>query len=326
MASPNSSFGELLSLTVQELQDELFDQILTKNATTATLKEYGSVSPKDGGPTIVIPVMYAENGSYKRYSGPQQLNTSSNDVFTSFQYEWKQIAVNIQANGRELLQNSGRSQNRDLIKSRVMNANLTFQNEFNIDVLSDGTADGGLQVGGLQLLIAADPTTGTVGGVSRSSYTFARNAYYRGTTDGGAAISASNIVTYMDALDVRIQAYRGKTKVILADDITYKFYEAAVHPLQRITDTNGTLAKLGFNTYKYKQSEVVLEPSVSGMPSTTMYFLDPEVLELCPHSDRNLVRLPKRDSFNQDAQIEYLAWMGNLTAKNFRRLGTLNNN
>jgi hypothetical protein len=61
------------------------------------------------------------------------------------------------------------------------------------------------------------------------------------------------------------------------------------------------------------------------MPASTMYFLDPDVMELAVHSQRNLVRLSKRDSFNQDAQIEYLAWMGNLTAKNFRRLGVLNN-
>lgn len=322
MASPNASFTELLSVTVQELEDELFDQFLTKNATGATLKEYGCVSPKDGGPTIVIPIMYQENGSYKRYSGAEQLNTTSNDTMTAFQYAWCQVAINIQANGREILQNSGRSQNRDLVKSRVLNAKMTFENQFNIDLLSAGSLAN--QVNGLQALIASDGT-GTVGGISRSAYSFAKNQFYRATTDGGAALSASNIVGYMDTLDLSIQAYRGNTKVILADDLAYKYYESAVHPLQRLTDTNGTLAKLGFTTYKYKRSEVVFEPSVSGMPTSTMYFLDPEVLELNPHSQRNLVRLDKRNSFNQDAQIEYLAWMGNLTAKNFRRLGTLNN-
>lgn len=322
MTSPNSSFTELLSLTVQELEDELFDQILVKNATTAMLKEHGCVVPKDGGPTIVIPIMYAENGSYKRYSGAEALNTSSNDVFTAYQYSWCQIAINIQAHGREMLQNMGRSQHRDLIKSRVMNAKASFENNFNEDLLSDGASTN--QIGGLQLLIA-DAGAGTVGGIARANYSFAANQYYRATTDGGAALSATNIVGYMDSLDVLIQAYRGKTKVILADNAAYKFYESAVHPLQRLTDPNGTLAKLGFNTYKYKQAEVVLEPTVAGMPASTMYFLDPEVLELNPHSNRNLVRLPKRESFNQDAQIEYLAWMGNLTAKNFRRLGVLNN-
>lgn len=322
MTSPNSSFTELLSLTVQELEDELFDQILTKNALTAGLKSHGSVVPKDGGPTIVVPIMYAENGSYKRYSGSELLDTSQTDVFSAFQYSWSQIALNIQAHGRELLQNMGRSWHRDLIKSRVMNAKASFENNFNEDLLSDGAASN--QINGLQALIA-DAGTGTVGGISRSAYSFAANQFYRATTDGTAAATSANIVGYMDALDVLIQSYRGKTKFILADNAFYRLYEGAVHPLQRITDPNGKLAGMGFNTYKYKQAEVVLEPTASGMPASTMYFIDPEVLELCPHSSRNLVRLPKRDSWNQDSQIEYMAWMGQLVGKNFRRLGVLNN-
>ena len=326
MASPNSNFpGDLLAVTVQELEDELFDNILTKNATTATLKEYGAVEPKDGGPTVAVPVMYAENGSYKRYSGAEQLNTTSNETFAVFQYPWYQIAINIQANGREMLQNMGRSQNRDLVKSRVLNAKMTYENNFNEDILSDGSLTN--QIVGLQGLIS-DNGTGTVGGVSRSTYTFAKNQFYRGTTDGGAAITKVNIVDYMDSLDLLIQAQRGKTKVILSDDVTFKAYEGNVHALQRLTPTQGgnqTLARLGYNTYAYKQAEVVFEPSASGMPSTTQYWIDPEVLSLMPHSSRNLARLPKRDSYNQDAQIEYLATMIAFGAKNYKRLGVLNN-
>jgi len=324
MASPNASFDDLLSTTTQLLEDELFDNILNKDATGATLKEYGCVRPKDGGPTIVIPIMYAENGSYLRYSGDETLNTSINQTMTSFQYNWKQIALNIQANGLEILKNSGRSQNRDLLMSRVKNAKMTFENNFNEDLLSDGTGSSGKQIGGLKLLIAP-AGTGTVGGISRSSYDFAKNQFYRGTTDGGTALNASNIVTYMDRLDLRIKAKRGKTKVILADDATFALFEAAVHPLQRLKQEKGVIGRLGFDTYAYKGAEVVFEPTASGMTANTMYFLDPEVIELNPHSDRNLVKLPKRYAFAQDSEIEYLAWCGNLTVKNFQRLGTLNN-
>lgn len=323
MTSPNSNFaGDVLSTTMQVLEDELFDNIITKNATTAALKEAGSIISIDGGISIAIPIMYAENGSYKRYSGAEQLNTTSNEVFSVFQYQPKQIALNIQATGREIHQNMGRGQVRELVKSRVMNAKTTFENKFNIDLLSAGTLAN--QINGLQLLIA-DDGTGTVGGVSRSAFSFAANQFYRATTDGGAAMTAANIITYMDALDVLLMSWKAKTTTILSDNITYKFYEATVHPLQRINQEKGALGKLGFRTYQYKNAEVVFEPTVSGMPGTTQYWLDPEVLELRYYAGRNLTRLPKRESFNQDASIEYLAWMGNLTAKNFRRLGVLNN-
>jgi hypothetical protein len=323
MPSPNTNFaGDLLSTTVQMLEDDLFDNITTKNAITAMLKMNDAINSIDGGISIAIPIMYQENGSYKRYSGSEQLNTSSNEVFSVFQYDPKQIAINIQANGREIAQNSGRSQNRDLVKARVMNAKTSFENQFNIDLLSAGLLSN--QIGGLQNLITNDGS-GTVAGVARASFSFAKNQFYRSTTDGGSALSATNIIQYMDRLDVLLQSYKAKTKVILSDNNSYQFYEGTVHPLQRITQEKGALGKLGFRTYAYKDAEVVFEASVSGMPANTQYWLDPEVLELRYYEGRNLTRLPKRDSFNQDSSIEYLAWMGNLTAKNFRRLGVLNN-
>jgi hypothetical protein len=324
MPSPNSNFsGDLLSTTMQILEDELFDNILVKNAITALLKEHGAVSSVDGGIKIAVPIEYAENGSYKRYSGADPLNTTQNEVFSVFEYEPKQIAINVQAHGREIHQNMGRGQIRDLVKSRVKNAKSSFENNFNEDILSDGTATN--QIVGLQTLIADNPATGNVGGVNRANYSFARNQFYRSTTDGGAAMSATTIVPHFDSMDLLLQTYRAKTKAIIADNDVYRFYEGSVHPLQRLNPQQGTLGKLGFRTYQYKDMEVVFEPTTAGMPSATAYWIDPEVLELRYYAGRNLVRLPKRDSWNQDASIEYLAWMGALTCKNFRRLGVNNN-
>ncbi len=323
MAVPNSTYNsDLLSTTVQELEDELFDEILTKNAFTALMKKLDCIEYKDGGIQIVTPIMYQENSSYKRYSGAEQLDTSSRDVFTAFQSAWCQIALNIQAHFREILQNSGSSMNRDLFKSRIMNAKITFQNEFNIDLLSAGTLTN--QITGLQAHLADDPTAGTIQGITRTSWTFAQNARRRCTTDGGVAMSASTIVGNMDALDLTIASYKGNTKAILSDEQSFAYYEGVVHPLQRLQQPNGTLAQLGFKTYQYKQAEVVFEPQISGMPAETQYWLDPETFALVVHKDRDLTKLPDRNSFNQDAMISYLAWMGQLVFKNYRRNGVLN--
>jgi len=318
MPSPNANFDDILSITMQRLEPVLVDQITAKNATLSSIDQEGV----DGGPTIVVPIMYAENGSYKRYSGAEQLNTSKNDVFSAFQYPWCQVAINIQTTGRDVAINSGASKVKDLVKSLVLNAKASFQNNFNEDLLSDGSLSN--QVNGFQALIS-DNGTGSVGGVSRSAFSFAKNQFFRATTDGGQALSATNIVGYMDDLDLLIGAYKGNTKLILADNATYKMYEGTVHPLQRITAQDGKLARLGFKAYAYKGAEVVYEPQIAGMPASTMYFIDPDVIKLKYHTDRNLVRLPKRDSFNQDASIEYMVWMGNLVASNFRMLGVLNN-
>lgn len=323
MTSPNSTYAnDLLSLTMQEMDGDLFDQIKVKNATIALLDEHGQVRAVDGSPTIVVPIMFAENGSYTRYTGADPLNTTTDDVFSVWQANWKQIALNVQATGREIALNSGKGQIRDLVRSRIMNAKVSYENNFNEDTLSDGAATN--QITGLQAHIA-DDGTGTIQGVARSAYSFAKNQFYRGTTDGGAATTALNLVSYMDSLDLLCQTWRAKTKAILADNAFFKLYETAVHPLQRVTQEKGALGKLGFRTYQYKDAEVVFEPTTAGMPASTMYFLDPECLELRYVRGRNMARLPKRDSFNQDMQIEYLASIVQLVGLNYRRLGVLNN-
>jgi len=53
-------------------------------------------------------------------------------------------------------------------------------------------------VNGLQLLVAAAPTTGVVGGIDRATWTFWQNQAYGAVTNGGAAATAANIQNYME--------------------------------------------------------------------------------------------------------------------------------
>jgi hypothetical protein len=92
------------------------------------------------------------------------LNIAPSDVFTAAQYPIAQAAVAVSINGLEMLQNSGKEKMIDLLESRIGNAERTFQNNLSNDAYSNGTADGGKQVGGLQLLVADTPTSGTIGG------------------------------------------------------------------------------------------------------------------------------------------------------------------
>lgn len=53
----------------------------------------------------------------------------------------------------------------DLLEARIGNAERTFRNNLSNDMYSDGTADGGKQIGGLQLLVSDVNNSGTVGGM-----------------------------------------------------------------------------------------------------------------------------------------------------------------
>ena len=186
LSNPSTTMTEIVTTTLRSRTGKLADNVTKNNALLARLSTKGKRKMVNGGRTIVQEIEYAENGTFKRYSGYEALNISPSDVFTSAEYNYAQAAVAISMSGLEMIQNSGEAAIIDLLASRIGNAERTMKNNIALDIYSDGTADGGRQIGGLQLLVSSTPTTGTVGGIDRSTTlgSFWRNQKFSGVTDG----------------------------------------------------------------------------------------------------------------------------------------------
>ncbi|SEO77698.1 phage major capsid protein [Nitrosovibrio sp. Nv6] len=313
MASPNLS--EIITTTLRNRSGKLADNVSENNALLNRLKKRGNVKPVDGGRTIVQELEYTENSTFKRYSGYETLNISPSDVFTAAEFDWKQAAVAVSISGLEQLQNSGSERVIDLLESRIKNAERTMQNNLSADMYSDGTADGGKQIGGLQALIADTPTN-TVGGINRSTWTFWKNASYDATTDGGAAATASNIQSYMNRVWLQVVRGTDRPDLIIADNNYFRLYWESLQAIQRITSTE--MAEAGFSSLKFMDADVVFDGGYGGnAPSDHMYFINTNYLFWRPHKDRNMVPLdPDRFSVNQDATVKLIAVAGNMTLSN----------
>ena len=166
MASPNLS--ELVTTTLRHRSGKLADNMTKNTALLNRLNEKGNIRPVSGGRTIVEELSYAENSTYKRYSGLEALDISASDVFTAAEFNIKQAAVAVIMSGLEMIQNAGKEQSIDLLESRIKNAEATFKNNLSADMYSDGTADGGKQIGGLQNLVSTTGTS-TAGGIDAST-------------------------------------------------------------------------------------------------------------------------------------------------------------
>jgi hypothetical protein len=86
------------------------------------------------------------------------------------------------------------------------------------------------------------------------------------------------------------------------------------------------VGNLGFPTLKFMNADVVLDGGIGGFcPSKTMFFLNTKYLFLRPHSARDMVPLSpgKRYAINQDAEVQILAWAGNLTSSGAQFQGRL---
>lgn len=325
LTNPSATMNEIVTTTLRSRTGKLADNVSKNNALLARLSAKGKRKPVNGGRTIVQEIEYAENGTYKRYSGYEALNISPSDVFTSAEYNYAQAAVAISISGLEMIQNSGEAAIIDLLASRIGNAERTLRNNIALDIYSDGTADGGRQIGGLQLLVSATPTTGTVGGIDRSTSvgTFFRNKAFSGVTNGGAATTSANIQSYMNRLYVQLVRQADKPDLIVADNNYWRLYLESLQAIQRVTSTDEAMA--GFNSLKYMDADVVLDGGVGGgAGANTMYMLNTDFLYFRPASGRNFEPLgDERQSVNQDAMVKLIGFAGNLTLSNGSLQGVL---
>ena len=314
MASPNAVFTELVSTTFRKHRKEIVDNVSKNNALLRRIYDKGQVRKEDGGLTITAPLDYAENGTYQRYSGYDVLNIGASEVISAAEFQWRQIAINVVANGMELRTNSGDSRIINLVKSRMKNAMRTFKNNFSADVYSDGSLAN--QINGLQALVA-NAGTGTVGGIDSSTWTFWRNKVQSAAAplQGGGAIVPGPTTIESLMLPLWLSLTRGDDQpdLIVMDNNYFTFFEQSQTSIKRYTDE--TKANAGFVSLKYKGADVIFDGG-RGIPANTAYFLNTDYLELVVHKDADMTVMDELKPYNQDAAVVPVLWMGNMTVTN----------
>ena len=300
------NIGEIVATTLRNRRKSLADNVLNHNALFARLNRKGMVKPVGGGREIIEELEYAENGTSAWYSGYEVLDISPSEVFDAATYDWKQLAGNVTISGLEQLKNSGRERTINLLSSRIKNLEKTLMNDAATAVYADGTTNT-KSLGGLQYLIADDPTTSSsIGGINQSTYSFWQNQY-----SASAATSANNIGTRMNALWITCIRGTDKPDFIVADSTEYNFFEASLQQYQRFSDASE--AEMGFEALKYKTADFFYDDQC---PSKHLYMVNTDYLCLRPHTDRQFVPLLERQSINQDALVQPVVWAGNLTCSN----------
>ncbi len=312
----NASFTEIAALTYRHFKDKyLTDNVSNHTALHQRLTEKGRIDLISGGWEIQCSLDYAENGTYQRYSGNDTLDVSQSEVFTAANFPWKQIAINVVANGLEIRQNSGKEGVIKLVKNKLKNAMRTAGNNFSSDLYSDGLAPN--QINGMQALVS-DASTGTVGGINSSTYSFWQNTVQSAAAplQGGGAItpSATTIESLMLPLWLNLRRNNDDPDLIVMDDTYFTFYDNSQTSLKRYTNTTDITG--GATSLKYKGADVVYDSSAAGMPDAHAYFLNTDYIGLTTHKDANWTEVPEKSSVNQDAQVLPIIWQGNMTVSN----------
>lgn len=318
MASPGTTsfttFTELVSTTFRNHKKEVADNVSKHNALYKRLTTKGRKRTEDGGLSITMPLEYAENSTYTRYSGYDPLNIQAVDVLTAAEFPWRQVAVNVAASGLEIRTNSGENKIINLVKTKIKNAQKSFANGLSVDLYSDGTLSN--QINGLQALIA-NAGTGTVGGINSSTFTFWQNTVQSAATplQGGGAItpSATTIESLMLPLWIRLTRGADMPDLIVMSDNYFTFYETSQTSLKRYAPEDS--GQGGMISMKYKTADVFFDSS-GGIPTSTAYFINTDYLELVVHQDADIEIMPELQSVNQDAVVTPILFQGNLAVSN----------
>ncbi len=331
MAFANSSISDIIATNIQSRSGELADNVTNNNALLRRLKERGNVKTFSGGNVILQEIMYTDSATdnTNSYSGYEVLNVSQNSPISAAQFSITQYAAAVSISGLEMIQNSGKEAIIDLLDGRMQVAEAQLANRISQDIYLDGTGNSGKNITGLGAAVPDAPSSGTYGGINRATWSFWRSVAYSGTTDGLAAVSASNIQKYMDSVAVQLIRGTDKPDLIVCDNNYYSLYLQSLQAIQRITDGGNSGVGAGFASLKYygagMASDVVLDGGIGNDATANhMWFLNTKYLMFRPHVDRNFVPIGgERQAVNQDAIVKLIGWAGNMTSSGPQFCGVL---
>ena len=229
------------------------------------LKANGGLATMEGGRRIEVSLRYGKSENVEWIGKGQQVGMGDMDHLTIGHYPWRYLVDSIVRFFVDDQQNRGKSRIIELMNSKIDTSQDTLIEEMETRLF--GTASG-IQMNGLQDLVADNPTTGTVGSINSATYTWWRNQV-RGSAVGSFATNG------LDAMrkiihDCMNNQGMDRPQIIVSGQLAYEAYEdEAVTDHLRIM--NKTLADMGFTHQEYKGIPMIWS---SYCADARMYFLN----------------------------------------------------
>ncbi|TPK16668.1 phage major capsid protein [Mesorhizobium sp. B2-5-9] len=314
---------EILSLALEDRSSGYQDLVSNSDALLHVLKSKGKFK-EYSGPRIRERLLYTKTGSAVWYNGYGFLNPVPAELFNDAEYTPKMVAVAVVLSNEEILNNEGEAQLMDVMESHIAAAESELEDEVDISLHGNGTRFGGRELGGLQLAVPTVVNSGVYAGIDRAANAVWRTSVFDANSAFptiGTQVTATTIRPMLNS--IMTQRSRGKQSadLLLMSPEHYAAYDAATVAIQRINDVSG-LGKLGFQSMKYfgagRTAEIVQEGGIgSNMPANTTYGLDTDNLWIRYHPERNFNKIGKAMMpINQDAVVQYIGFMGELTMTN----------
>lgn len=314
------NFSDIYSTTWELREKKPADAVADNIPLVWKMRKNGGIKTISGGRFISENIRIAQNNYVQLIDADEEITMGYNNTLASFAFTPKIIVTPTVINELEQAQNQGESAFLDLMDERQEIADESTWNVMEAMLQGDGTTYGGKAFAGIRGYLPDTNNTGSIGGLSRVTYSAIRNTSVNLVSTFGSATDSSNIESrtrYVKNLIVR-----GTDKPDLGLFGT-TYYNAACDSFsgkQRIT-VDKEMFEANFDNVQIEGVTIVLAggkifSGLSHIAADRGYLLNTKTFKLKMYAGYNFQPLNKRTSFNQLVEAAVLLGIGNLTMNN----------
>ena len=316
------TYNRIFSIVADEVQPQIFDIVSTKTALLFRYKEMGAIVVVGGQPHLRFNVL-KELPTTSAYSDLDTITPVRADPVTSAIYEWKQLQTPVQISGLDMIK-TGEAGVVDLINLFIEAAVISQRDALggsSVGIFSNVNESSLTAVSGLQSMLSSTTTTGTVGQLSRATFSDWRQKLANISSDFSA-----NGLNRMRTLYRQCSRFDENVDTIAVTGSFMDNYELNLTSSFQVNLPkvgSAGMADAGFDNILYKNA-VMFEDD--GVPANAGYFLNVEkYIRLFVRSGRESEIGDFVKARDQDDLVTHVLWAGNQVITNLGRHGLIQN-
>jgi hypothetical protein len=309
----------VLHSTLTKSRKKLIMASIKSNALYAWAFANNRVDFEDGGHEITNPLVTGRNPNVGSYSYYGSVPVGQTNEFDTVTYNWSRIAGTVIISDQEEDENRGSSEIFKLMKAKVNVLEESIKEKFSEYLYGAGA---GSDPNGLANLIPDDPTSGSLGGISRVTEAQWRTSAY----DFNGALDSTIIEEAYDDVLLDLTMKSEKPDVILAGRNHIRMYRAAFRDARMISMDASSGGKkmvdLGFAGTSHGGIPMLFDEDC---PVDNAYFINSKYLRLTILRHVNMRVKELMSPWNMDAKGRRVVWQGQWCLwKAYRTHGVVN--
>jgi hypothetical protein len=310
----------IVTTTWYDVRKQMFGDIWQITPLLDLLNTKGKIKQKlPNGRFFEIPITYAKADQNQKWFGRgTTFGVDEKQLWTRLQYQRKNLGDSIVRYWDDEQDQQGDAKILDYVKMLLNNHKMTMESTL-ATALWTNPDDNPLAINTLPDLISVTPTTGTVGGLTRSSSEYLQNNHtaFSGTLSTDLIPTMRNM---FNTCSLKKGMGRRTPDIIVTTQALAEEYEDQCEAYGRITLTGNQGGDLGFGDLSFKGIPVTWDPEC---PDGYMYFLNSDSMEFVYSPNAWMEMTQWKERYNGLERYAQVLTVCNLCFNNFQKNGII---